>query len=288
MSEAERRFLKSREAGVSDPWFDASPERRAELRVLERLWAELDQMPDLAVLPKRSTHSRRAVLQWGSGAALAAGVAGFALMPRADLATATGERRVAELPDGSGLTMDAYSHMDLRFGAGLREVHLKDGRARFQVARAASPFEVAAGPGRVRLSEGTATVHLWDGEMTVASHEGRCSVTPEGGIGSIELEAGEEVTVGASGAGTPVPISIGQDDWALGRLVFDGQPLRQVVSDLDRYRSGTIVMRGSQLRDLKVTGVFDASRPDVALDAIEASLPVRRRDFGPVTLLTSA
>lgn len=286
MSEAERRFLKSRETGIADPWFDGSPERRAEFRQLEQIWSDLDKLPDLAVLPHSPRNTRRAFLAWGAGVAVAAGTAGVVFMPRADLRTPTGERLATSLPDGSRLDMDAHSRIDLDFSDGHRGVRMLEGRVRFDVVGAADPFRIVTTAGNVSLPEGTATVHLWDGEMTVTSHKGQCSISADGS--EIRLVAGEEVTVGASGVGRPEPVSLGQDDWMSGRLVFENRPLRQVVSDLDRYRSGTIIIRGNDLRNLMVTGVFDASRPDVALDAIAASLPVVRRDFGPLTLLLPA
>ncbi|MGU3401598.1 FecR family protein [Brucellaceae bacterium D45D] len=286
MSEAERRFLKSQETGIKDPWFDDGPERRAEFQQLERLWSDLDKLPDLAVLPQHRRPTRRALLTWGAGAAIAAGTAGVVLMPRADLSTPTGGRLVTALPDGSRLDMDAHSRIDLDFSDSHRGVRMLEGRARFEAVNAGRLFHIATIAGDVRLADGVVTVHLWDGEMTVTNHAGQCSVVA--GSTEIRLAASEEITVGASGIGKPEQVSIGNDDWLSGRLVFENRPLRQVVSDLDRYRSGTIIMRGSSLRNLRVTGTFNASSPDVALNAITASLPVIRRDFGPLTLLTPA
>lgn len=282
MNEAERRFLKSRERGP-DPWFEADPDRRAARDGMERIWSDLDALPELACLAPAPRRSRRWVL--AGGAALAAAVAAVAVLPRADLATAKGERRSVTLPDGSVLVLDAGSSADLRFQADARVLRLTSGRADFHVVPAARRMVVLCDAGRVHVPAGHVTVHLWADDMTVACHTGEALVTIWNG-GEVALAAGQEVSFGPSGTVTQ-PVSRAETEWQSGRLVFEDRPLRQVVADIGRYRAGRILLRGA-VADLRVTGVFDATRPDLALDAITAALPVARRDLGPLTLLTSA
>lgn len=284
MTEAERRFLQS---GGDDPWFDATPERRARRDALARLWADLDQIPDLAHLAPPPHRSRRGVLIGGGALALAAGMGGIALLPRADLAAPRGQMRESLLPDGSHLLLDAGSRADLQFGGDARVLRLLQGRADLRILPAARHFVVLAPPGRVIAETGHVTVHLWDDAMTVACHAGAVHVTLLTGH-DLPLAAGSQITLGPSGHDAPEPLSAAEREWQAGRLVFEDRPLRQVVADIGRYRSGRIVLRGTALRDLRVTGVFDAARPEAALDAIAAALPLRRHDLGPITFLTPA
>ncbi|MDH2327799.1 FecR domain-containing protein [Cereibacter sp. SYSU M97828] len=250
----------------------------------ERIWTDLDALPELAALAPPPRRSRRAVMLGGAGLAVAAGLAA---LPRADLATARGEARAVTLPDGSRMVLDAASSADLRFQGDARVLHLHEGRADFQVAAAARHFVILSDSGRVITRGGALTVHLWDAEMTVACHSGAVTVTGSNG-GDILLAGGQEVTVGPSGNDPIRAASAAEREWQAGRLVFEDRPLRQVVADLGRHRSGRIVLRGEGIRELRVTGVFDAARSDAALDVIAGALPVRRRDLGPVTFLTPA
>ena len=63
--------------------------------------------------------------------------------------------------------------------------------------------------------------------------------------------------------------------WLRGKLVFQDRRLRDVIADLDRYRSGRIVIWDEALLNLRVDGIFDMANPDAALDAMIRTLPVR-------------
>lgn len=77
-----------------------------------------------------------------------------ALMPAADaealvFTTKAGEIRDVALPDGSAMTLDAKSAVEVNIRRDLRHVTLRDGRARFTVAEDERPFVVHAGKSRV-------------------------------------------------------------------------------------------------------------------------------------------
>lgn len=64
-------------------------------------------------------------------------------------------------------------------------------------------------------------------------------------------------------------------EWQRHRLVFEHQPLEDVIEELGRYRTGWMFLRDPSLRNLPVTAVFDTAHPDHVLPAIEESLPIR-------------
>lgn len=277
----ETRFFKAKQNGRTDPWFDADAARRDDHARMEAIWQDLGEMPELAHLPAPRP-SRRAFLWGGAGLAVAAGVAGVAILPRADLATATGELRNAALPDGTTVLLDAESSVDLDFEGGNRSAYLRGGRARFQIPKGEA-FRITAPPAEVEARAGLITVHLWDDAMTIACHAGEALITARGA--ELALAAGTGATVGPAGI-TPTPLDDAESQWTAGKLAFRNSPLRQVVADLARYRSGPIYLRGG-VRDLRVSGIFAADAPDAALDAIAAALPLHRRDLGPITILSA-
>jgi transmembrane sensor len=68
--------------------------------------------------------------------------------------------------------------------------------------------------------------------------------------------------------------------WRQGRLVFDNVPLRDVVTELGRYRRGRIVVASPSLASRAVSGVFDTADLESALDTICRELGVKMISAG--------
>ena len=167
------RFIRARDVDA-DPadrqaladWAAADPAHEAALARVEAMWGADVFATALArsVQPATSGATRRprqrawplalaasVLLMIGIGAAL-----DLPLRLRADAITATGERRLVVLADGSRVTLDTDSAIAVTIDETGRHLTLLEGRAFFEVTPdAARPFEVAAGPARVRVT-GTA------------------------------------------------------------------------------------------------------------------------------------
>jgi transmembrane sensor len=91
--------------------------------------------------------------------------------------TAIGEQRIVELADHTRITIDATTHLLVRFTKDIRSVQLLRGQAQFSVAKDPSrPFEVIAG-GRTIVAVGTVfTVEYVDNRIQVAMVEGKVAV----------------------------------------------------------------------------------------------------------------
>jgi transmembrane sensor len=263
-------------------WLGADPAHRREFGALAGIWADLDHIPDPRPQPvvrlRSPLFGRRRVLAGGLALAGLGGVVALTGLPTAltsDIWTSTGELRTVMLDDGTQVDLDADTALSLDFSPALRQVSLDRGRAQFTVAKdAARPFRVAAGPGRSTALGTQFVVHRRQDEVTVAVTESAVSVAVSGV--EARVAEGEQVSYGVGGLGA-VRRSASQAEtaWQRGKLVFEDQPLRQVVADLGRYRSGTIAMTDGALGDLRVSGIFDVANPDAALDAITRTLPVR-------------
>jgi transmembrane sensor len=197
--------------------------------------------------------------------------------PQGDYHTATGEQRTVALADGSVLQLSTNTAVSVTFGQDSRHLILHRGEAFFTVAPDATrPFEVTAGKGAIRAL-GTAfnvRTDLDHVTVTVSEHSIRIK-TP--GEPSAEVHAGERIRYDADGRMGQIESAdlLRALAWQRHRLVFENQPLTEVLEELARYRSGWIVLRDPELRALSVTGVFDTEHPDHILTAIEESLPIR-------------
>lgn len=230
--------------------------------------------------PGRSSNGR-----WVSAAAAAivvgAVAAGLYFNSRPErLETSIGEQRSVRLEDGSLLTLNTASTVELRFERDHRRVNLLAGEALFSVAHdAARPFDVISGETTARAVGTRFNVDRRESGTTVTVVEGKVAVfmtaagTPEGARDTRLLEAGEQLTSAANQSG-----EVARADaktaiaWTERKLVFERRPLAEVAAEFNRYNRRIIEIRGEELRHREVTGVFQADDPDSFL-AFLARLP---------------
>ncbi len=198
-------------------------------------------------------------------------------------ATAIGERQSVQLPDGSRVTLNTDSRLDVAWHLRSRRALLSYGQALFEVERARyRPFSVGAGAAAIRVV-GTVFDVRRDGDaIAVTVLSGRVAV----GAGGTEvlLSPDERVDVREGAPGDARRVDAATDiAWKDGRLVFERTPLRDVLAELQRYTE-TALTADSQLAALPVSGVFDTDRGDTLLALLPRILPVRlvRTDDGGV------
>lgn len=196
-------------------------------------------------------HCRGRLKQAGVAASvvlLVAAVAGWQQAPMllADYHTAVGERQVITLTDGTRVTLNSASALSVAFSEHERRVVLDAGEALFETADDSRPFVVETAGARVQGNAATFSVQR-DGHVVLARGEAK--------VGEHELAV-------AADAGT-------QMAWQRGKLIFNGKPLGQVLTELERYRHGRIVLSDSKLAAMEVSGVFDLDEPEALLRTLE-------------------
>lgn len=196
----------------------------------------------------------------------------------ADLRTGTAERRVYSLPDGSELTLNARSAVDLDFSAGARRVRLRSGAVYVRVAPDASrPFMVVSVDGEVQAL-GTVFSVARDGAASVASVIEH-SVEVRAGGQRRTLRQGEGVRFGPQGVGQPDAMLGDAAAWQNGMLVVHDEPLGAVVDALRPYRRGVIRITPAAAR-LRVLGAFPLDDTDRALESLRQTLPIDVTSLG--------
>jgi len=283
VTEDERRAFRA--------WLGRDPTHRAAYAEAEKLWGELEAIPDPRPAGRRDRPAgdtrRRMRPAAAAAAATLAAAAVLALWSvdgpgvlRADHATGVGETRVVALADGSVVHLNTDTALDVDFTGECRCVELLRGEAFFTVApEPARPFRVSAAGGTSRALGTAFNVREAGGRVTVAVDEGRVGVarhrSAAGDSGGVTLTAGEAARYGPPGTIETRRVDVAAlTAWRRGRLVFAGRRLREVVAELDRYRPGVIFLLDSAIGDARFTGVFALEDTDRALAAIEATLPV--------------
>lgn len=216
--------------------------------------------------------------------------------------TAIGERSTVVLNDGSTVTLNTNSRIDVAFAPGRRDIKLARGQALFEVAKdAARPFVVEAGNQRI-TALGTAFDVRFDkaDEVKVVLVEGRVAVDEliPSASGSaflpvpekhIEMTAGEKLVAAANVPRTPEPADVEEaTSWRDGRLLFRSEPITSVVAEVNRYSTEQIRLSDDpRFGELIVNGVFDAGQSRSILLALETMHPIdaQRTGLSEITLV---
>jgi len=274
-----------------DAWRTADSRNAAEFAALEATWETAEGLGATELGRARSLRPAPRRLAWATPPRLAFAAAAMVLIVLAVVlrptgagplpviaeahATSVGEIRTLKLPDGSSVTLDTDTRLEVRFDDKVRKVTLERGRARFDVRPDAKrTFVVEAGGKTISTQDSGFDVELAPLGLCLSSLRGALEVRPQAaGLSAapeFRLDGGRALRFTPGGAPlAPVePAGKGSDQWVAGMLVFNGAPLSGALAETNRYSRRRIVLGDPSLGALKVTGAF---RP-LPVDALAASL----------------
>jgi transmembrane sensor len=220
-------------------------------------------------------------------ALLGAGLYRIALLQPDTYRTEIGERRVVALADGSQISMDSDTKIQVEYSKTARTLTLERGRARFDVAHDTSrPFTVTAGNETV-VAVGTSfdveklgstvLVTLIQGQVVVKDEHGHSSTRTETKPhSSVSLTAGQQLVASAA---APLPTVSTADlqvtgAWEAGHLVFRDEPLSAVVARVNRYTEHPVTLDPA-IAAIRISGVFNAGDVGSFVSALTAYVPVQ-------------
>ncbi len=199
---------------------------------------------------------------------------------RADYRTATGERREVVLDDGSVLSLNTGSAVNVRFDDKRRLIELLAGEILVSSghgAGSAAPLVVATREGLVRALGTRFVVRQQDGVSTVEVLESAVEIRPRDSAGApLLLAAGRGVAFSRHAPDAPHAIDAYADAWSRGQLIVDDVTLGDFLADLARYRPGVIDCAPA-VAQLRLSGVFPLADTQRILNMLPNSLPVQVR-----------
>ncbi|MCB4810038.1 FecR family protein [Methylovorus menthalis] len=204
----------------------------------------------------------------------------------ADITTSTAERKTVILADGSQLTLDAESSIDLSFTAGKRLLTLHSGACIVQVATdPVRPFTVATTHGSV-TALGTRFMVRRQSDRSLAlvlQH----SVMLAAGQQRQSLFEGESAWFDTKGIAPEREDMRSYAAWEDGVLDVRNQALGEVVEALRTYRKDYLRVSPAAAQ-LRVFGVFQLDDAERSLRTLAQALPIRITHYGPwLTLIDS-
>ncbi|MBD8239124.1 FecR domain-containing protein [Pseudomonas fluorescens] len=292
LEEAAEWLMRLSENNLSDSeraewqrWKVSTPERDRAWARAQLLQSKLGGLPPslaMSALDRPSHPERRAAL--GKLALL------LALMPvgwgswklaqsqqwTADYRTRVGERRELTLADGSHITLNTATAIDVRFDSQQRRVHLREGEILVQTAQDASrPFLVSTRQGLMQALGTRFTVRELSARTHLAVLEGAVQVVLADNrqTAPIIVNAGQRTEFSAQqfGALTATDRNVGA--WTQGMLMADNMRLADFVAELTRYRHG-FVRYDPAIADLRISGAFPISDTQRTLNMLVQTYPV--------------
>lgn len=265
-------------------WRAADPEHQRAWTRLERLQGTLAGVPAdtaRAVLREMPDARRRQALKL-LGVMLVAGGSGYlaqAHLPwreaMADLRSGTGERLQRTLADGSLLSLNSGSAVEIRFSTRERRIRLLAGELLLDSGHDAAgrPLIVETTAGDIQALGTRFAVLETDGGSRVDLFEGELELRPRHAVAS-RLQAGQRQWFSAERLGEVDRADTRAVAWHEGRLVAERMQLGDFLAELSRHRPG-ILRCDPSVAGLELTGVFPLADTDRVLAALQQSLPVQ-------------
>lgn len=200
-----------------------------------------------------------------------------------------GHRDVVTLEDGSVLSMDARTRVDVRYRNDRRELQLKHGRAKFSVAHDASrPFSVMAADRRVVATGTQFSVELLGQQVHVILYEGSVDVISETerapGVGAPSSSATKKLAPGqeliaAIGVRREAHVKAADLEsslsWEVGQIAFNDEPLSVAVERMNRYTSTPMSVTNDAAARVTISGTFFAGDTESFIEGVTSLFPVR-------------
>ena len=315
------RWLSQQQTGLSageraefERWLTQA-DNAARYRAMQQVWQQVGELPQKNVarlrasLPAARPQALRRPVWHLAG--LACALLLVLMWPAwqwlsppvmtTQLHTGRGETQQITLPDGTVLTLDSQTRLDVAYYPQRREVTLRQGQAFFDVKHLEDkPFVVLSGPSRVTVLGTRFSVRYIPQSMSgdgvdVAVSSGAVRVGPRAWLQNMRWRAmaalhltGQDrhlMVLGATQRATsdirgnltrqpPVaPDAIA--DWRQSRINFNNTPLRLALAEFARYGDMPYVAGSAEVAALRISGSFNVYRPDSFARALPKVLPVK-------------
>lgn len=282
-------------------WLATSALHRESYDFARATWHRLAALPaqQSPHLPVMRNRWRRHGLALACAALIAVGGArywyGDTLMMLGADHVASYTLRLVTLPDGSRAELGPGSAIDVDFSDDTRQVTLLQGTAYFIVRPAP---DAGNRPFQVRAADVTVTALGTEFSVAIREHgdasDDVAVIVTEHSV-HVAAATGRHAVVGeghavrhSTGPGMSDVRSVDtqlRTAWRQGRLIFDDRPLSYVVAELNRYQRRTIVIRDTAIAERRLSGVFDTSDIDNAVNRIAEALDLRQISLPPFATL---
>ncbi|WP_339863468.1 FecR family protein [Paremcibacter congregatus] len=289
-------------------WIAENPERAIYFPDLDNLWAAFGETD---FQPISNTNKHKTFSWWSTRKAIGIAAAVVITVVSAltflpvdtdtkirTFETATGERHIATLSDGSSLHMNAQTKVIVDYSENERKIVLQQGEAYFSVAKnPARPFIVRSGDLSVRalgtvfnvehITGQKSTVTLVEGAIQVAQLEEdeirSTAVLNQTGNKAILIENSASQAASDNDSGiTLMQVNIENAiSWRDGKLIFSGEPLSQAIYKLNMHSTHKVILQDTSIGQEPIYGVFSLGDWESAVRAMVKIYPLKAIQESP-------
>lgn len=292
LNEAADWLMRLSEGNVNDAerhawerWRASSPAHSEAWARAELLLSKLQSLPPALAMPaldRPGNPERRAAM--GKLAAL------LALAPlawgswrlnewqqwTADYRAPVGERRDLTLNDGTLVTLNTDTAIDVYFDSHQRLLLLRRGEILIQTAADPSPvprpFKVQTEQGRMQALGTRFSVREETGHTRLAVMEGAVRIELKG-LEEKVVSAGQSSGFTAFAIDAVKPVDKSVLAWTRGMLMADNMRLADFVSELTRYRNG-VLRCDPAIANLRISGAFPINDTRRTLSMLAQTYPI--------------
>jgi transmembrane sensor len=302
--------MTSAEVGAMKAWFAQSAAHRNAYAEARRVWCSLGPIASESSRGPRKAGqggmasvrrpasapvpTRRLVL----GGALAASAAYLVVKPPlalwpsytellADFRTGIGEQRQLMLADNVSVDLNTRTSIAVRSRtAAAVQIELLSGETAISTGAGAPQLTVIAASGRVVATDAEFNLRCDGTHVSVSCLKGQLDVERDGL--TTPLSEGQQIGYGNREIGTVYPINPEiVTAWQHGLLIFDRMPVAQVISEVNRYRPGRIVLLNSEIGQRLLNARLRIAEADKIVVQIVRIFAVKARTLpGGIVLLT--
>ncbi len=284
--------LDETERAEWEHWKTSTPARIRAWGRVQALQSKLGGVPPslaMSALDRPGSPARRAAL--GKLAALLAvvpvGWGGWKLAEvqqwSADHRTLVGQQRELTLADGSTVTLNTDTAIDVRFDAQQRLIHLRDGEIQVQTAadpaQPPRPFRVATRQGHLQALGTRFTVRQLQPRTQLVVLEGAVQVELAGNSQSAPLivHAGQHSDFSSSAFGELSLAAPHSNAWTQGMLMADNLRLDDFIAELTRYHRGVLRLDPA-IAGVRISGAYPVIDTRRTLNMLVRTYPIRVSD----------
>lgn len=269
-------------------WLAADPLHKKAWQHIQSATQLLNTLPEPARPLAQQTlqrldkkHSRRQAIAGFIGFA---GLIGFSALgwqtyqytDRApDFKTAVGERRLVHLPDGSELTLDSQTQVDIQFNEKQRLVILRQGRIFIKTHpnadNNAPTFIVQTRHGHIQPLGTQFSVDQNTDSTQVSVTEKRVQVTNQ--YNQKLIQSGQTLSFNQQNWLVQRANLLNDQAWLKGLLIANEMPLSEFIKELARYSHQAIHL-DAKVQQLTISGTFSLEQTQQTLDTLALTLPV--------------
>lgn len=176
-------------------------------------------------------------------------------------ATGPGEQTSIVLDDGSRISLNTRSAVDVDYSKKVRRIALLAGEAMFEVSKDPNrPFIVQTGNREVKALGTTFVVRRDPDRLSVTLIEGHVNLS--------EITAAKPIRIASLNPGDRIILKSGQQAqldrpqpdyitaWRKGDVIFDDVALRDAAAEINRYSTRNTIEVAPEIGALRISGVF--------------------------------